>query len=260
MAKKSRLNRDQKRKAKVTKERKAHPASGVLPYKGNTYKSPELAQTMFYTELGIHEADVMSDRSLTDDDVRDALEQLVLDMRQGPLPPQSDSNHFTDTGVPTDTIAWNIRRNWKRLYEEAPNPGREKLIGVLRTLLDSINTWSTPSPASRGYLHFVEGFLKKSGASVRVVDENMEEIEDEPDEDDLLELGRAAYLDRDRAALGEFEKQIVALTANMQVERVVNVCQQLIGEMGDNQAATRTLSALSIAAQKMLPQLPHERG
>lgn len=260
MAKKSRLNRDQKRKAKVTKERKAHQDSGVLPYKGNTYKSPELVPTVFRTELGIHEADVMSERSLTDRDIRAALEQLVLDMRQSPLPPQDDSNRFSDTGSPTDLIVWNIRRNWKDLYEESPHPGRENLIGVLRTLLDSINTWSTPSPASRGYLHFVEGFLKKSGATVRVMDENMEEIEDEPDEDDLLELGRVAYLDHDQAALGEFEKQIMALTASRQVDRVVNVCQQLIGEMGGNQAAARTLSALSIAAQKMLPQLPYERG
>jgi hypothetical protein len=260
VAKKSRLSRDQKRKSKLTRERKEHRESSVLPYKGNTYKSPELIPTLFRTELGIHEADVMSERSLTDNDVRAALEQLVLGLRQGPLPPQDDSNRFSDTGSQADLIVWNIRQNWKDLYRESPNPGRDKLIGVLRTLLDSINTWSTPSPASRGYLHFIEGFLKKQGASVRIVDENMEEVEGENGEDELLKVGRAAYLSNDPVAIEKFSKRVMQLTASGQVERVVNVCQQLMGEVGVNRPLARELSSLSMAAQQALPQLPHERG
>lgn len=260
VAKKSRLSRDQKRKSKLTRERKEHRESRVLPYKGNTYKSPELIPTVFRTELGIHEADVMSERSLTDNDIRAALEQLVLGLRQGPLPPQDDSDRFTDTGSPADLIVWNIRQNWKDLYRESPNPGRDKLIGVLRTLLDSIDTWSTPSPTSRGYLHFVEGFLKKQGASVRILDENMEEVAAENGEDELLEVGRAAYLDNDPGALRDFKESIRKLLATGQASRMINVCQQLIGEVSGTTAPMRELSALAIEAQKALPQLPHERG
>ncbi len=45
--------------------------------------------------------------------------------------------------------------------------GVETLIGVLRTTLDSIRTWGSASPTSRGYLNYIEGFLGKAGISVR---------------------------------------------------------------------------------------------
>ncbi|MBL8793481.1 MAG: hypothetical protein JNM56_06235 [Planctomycetia bacterium] len=260
MAKKSRLSRDQKRKAKLSRERKVHPGSVVAPYTGNAFKSDELLPTVFHTELGIHEADVMSQRGLTDRDVYAALEQLIGDLRHGPLPALDDSNRFTDTGSPIDLIVWNIRRNWKTLYQESPHPGRDNLVGVLRTLLNSVNTWGTSSPTSRGYLHFVEGFLKKQGAAVRIVDD-LEDVGDEgDDEDELLEVGRAAYLDGNQAAIRAFGNLVQELVRQGETDRVANVCQQLIGEVGDTPQIVQQLGAFSLQAQQAAARLPHEPG
>jgi hypothetical protein len=48
-------------------------------------------------------------------------------------------------------------------------PKREDVIGVVRTILGSLETWRSQSMHSRGYLQFLEGFLKKAGVNVRRV-------------------------------------------------------------------------------------------
>lgn len=168
MGKRDRLSRDQKRKAKLKKraERTRHHES--LAYAGNKYRSDEFVPVFYRTELGIYESYVMYDRELTDDEVESAVERLVIGMREGPLPPLDASDVMTMTeGGEEDLIIENIRRNWRILEEEGKLPRRDDLIGVLRSILHSISIWRSQSLHARGYLDYIEGFMKKLGVSVR---------------------------------------------------------------------------------------------
>jgi hypothetical protein len=249
MGKKKRLSRDQKRKARLAERaRKSPPAAqSSLAYSGNRFKTPELIPIVLRTETGIYEAFLMSDRRATDHTVRAALEKLIHQLRAGPLPPFEGGDTVTSVpGQEEDLIVWNIRRNWDDLFRSFPHPGTETLIGILRTLLGSIETWSTPSPSSRGYLNFLQGFLRKGGIHVSKVSPETMEEEEEP-EDPFLEVGRA-WCEGDLQARAEFLSQAEALLANGQWQRVSEVAQQLIGEVG-NRDPMRELSVLSVRAQ-----------
>jgi hypothetical protein len=248
MAKK-RLSHDQKRKAKLAKRARKGPAPVSLAYEGNKYKTEELVPVMHATETGIYQAYVMTKRAVTDHTVRAALEKLVLQMRAGELPPYEHSceAHYAP-GEEEDLVIWAIRHNWHHLFEELPHPGTANLIGVLRTLLGSVEVWSTPGPSSRGYLHYVEGFLKKTGVEVHAEDED-------EDEDELLELGRDWCEDDDDEARADFLEMAEELIAGGEGEYVANTAQQLLGEYGTG-PHVRELSLLSIRAQNAPRQLP----
>ena len=191
MGKHDRLNRDQKRKAKLKKRAERSRKHEALAYTGKTYKTDEFAPIFSRTEVGIYEAYVMGDRVLTDDEVEAAIEHLVTLMRQGPLPPLAETGSVTLTeGGEEELVIANIRRNWQIRAEEGTLPGRDDLIGILRTILHSIAVWRSQSLHSQGYLRYVEGFLKKLGVSVRRVTPDLVPIP-EPEEDPLLALGRA---------------------------------------------------------------------
>ncbi|HMB08380.1 MAG TPA: hypothetical protein VKP69_32195, partial [Isosphaeraceae bacterium] len=170
MSKYDRLSRDQKRKAKLKKRAERARKHESLAYAGKKYKTDEYASIFFRTEVGIYESYVMCDRVLTDDEVETAIERLVTLMRQGPLPPLSETGSVTLTeGDEEELVIANIRRNWQIMAEEGTLPGRDDLIGILRTILHSIEVWRSQSLHSQGYLRYVEGFLKKLGVSVRQV-------------------------------------------------------------------------------------------
>ena len=69
-------------------------------------------------------------------------------------------------------------------------PVRDDLIGILRTILRSIEIWRSRSLHSQGYLRYVEGNMKKLGVSVRQVTPDFDPVP-EPEEDSLLTPGRA---------------------------------------------------------------------
>jgi hypothetical protein len=250
MAKHKRLSHDQKRKAKLAREaRRARPQSS-LAYHGNKYKTDELANVFFRTELGIYESWVMTDRELTDRDVEAALEKLVLQMRRGPLPAFADDTTAPVGAEATDLIIWNIRRNWHDLFQEEPRPSADKLMGVLRTLLSSVDTWSSPSPTSRGYLHFIEGFLKKAGATVTAYDPEGNP-QAAPEADDLLAVGQAWCAGGDPTAAADFRALAETMIRTGEAERVVEVCQTLMGEAPAPDILAE-LSKLSLWAQQKL--------
>jgi hypothetical protein len=258
MAKK-RLSHDQKRKAKLAKRAKKAPAKSELAYEGNKYKTDELAPLFKETETGIYEAYVITKKQLTDYQVRLALERMVLDMRAGPLPEFEHSCEATyEHGKEADLVIWGIRHNWEHFFAEAGHPGTETLIGVLRTLLSSLDTFGTGSRNSRGYLHFVEGFLARMGVHAELASPDGD-VEEEP-EDDLLETGRDWLEDNDNEARQHFFQLADELIAKGEGERVANVAQQLLGEsIGRPQELTRQLSELAVRAQKARPALPEEQ-
>jgi hypothetical protein len=248
MAKK-RLSRDQKRKAKLTERARKNAPPAALAYSGKKYKTPELVPVIMRTETGILEAHVATGRRLTDRNVQAALERMVVQMRGGGLPPLDDSNTVEyEVGREEDLVIWFIRLGWHDLFENAPHPGKDNLIGILRTLLDSINTWSTPSPESRGYLNYVEGFLRKLGVRVQ---RGLPGGEPEPEPTDpLLELGRAWCAAGDPEAKARFLTQAEELTAAGQGQHVAEVAQRLIGEIKGPTDTFKELSHLSIRAQR----------
>jgi hypothetical protein len=233
MAKNDRLSRDQKRKAKLKKRAERSRKHESLAYSGKTYKTDEFAPIFYRTELGIYESYVICDRELIDDEVEAAIERLVIQMREGPLPPYIESDVITITeGGEEDLVITNIRRNWQILEEKGTLPGRDDLIGILRSILHSISIWRSQSLHSQGYLRYIEGFMKKLGVSVRQATQDLQPLPD-PEEDRLLLIGRTWITKGDKAARAEFANQIESLLRSGDTERVIDVCQQLMGETKD---------------------------
>src|SRR5206468_5608884 len=133
----SRQSRDQKRKAKLEKRARRSQPHVSMAYHGNKFRTEELVPALFRTETGIYESFVMSDRQMTDKTVVTALERLITQMRQGPLP-ALPGGEGVDLADETDLILFNIHRNWQSLADDPRPPTRDELIGVLRTILGSI--------------------------------------------------------------------------------------------------------------------------
>ena len=166
MSKPSQRKREKQRKREAKRQRRlTEPVS--LAYTGNKYKTNELIPFHFATETAIYECFVLTRRRLTDHHVRAAVEWLIAELRRGPLPEWDAGNTLTLTaGGEADLIVANIRRSWCMYAEENPRPGRDNVIGVLRTILGSIECWGSIGPESRGYLKFIEGLCNKLGVRV----------------------------------------------------------------------------------------------
>ena len=95
---------------------------------------------------------------------------LILQIRRGSLPPLDDTTNVDYAeGGEEDLLIWNIRSHWRHFFQTRPHPGRDKLVGVLRTILGSIGVWGSISTVSRHYLHHVEGFVTDLGVSCEAV-------------------------------------------------------------------------------------------
>jgi hypothetical protein len=200
----------------------------------------------------------MSDRTLTDNAVEAALEGLIVRIRQRALPPLEEGGAAgSGSEAPDDLIVWNIRRNWMRYAETEQLPRREDLVGVLRTILGSLEFWHSDSMHARGYLEFVQGFLKQTGVSVRKLDAGDEfyfegDDDDEDEEDRLLELGREWIESEDDDTAVAFSEEIDEALAEGEAEYVLDVCQQLIDESTHKPAVAAVFHASSMRAQGML--------
>ncbi len=169
---KKKLSHDQKRKAKLKKRAERSKKHESMAYFGQKYKGPEYVSTIHRTEVGIYESYVISGRSMTDADVEDEIEQLIERLRAGTLPSLASGppaiTADPDDGESVETLMhWNIRRNWQILAEREGLPAREDLIGVLRTILSSVETRRSMAMHPQGYLRFIEGFLKELGVNVQ---------------------------------------------------------------------------------------------
>ena len=154
----NRLSRDQKRKKKVTQRQKSN-SPAVVPYEGSKYREGQFAEILYRAEVGIREADEMSDNRMTDRDVRQSLEDFILHLRGESAPSRTQ-----------DMLAWRIQENWKEtVAEQIPRPSNSDLSGVLRTIMGSVDVRTRMTPGGRGYLSFLIGFLGKMGVHVQRV-------------------------------------------------------------------------------------------
>jgi len=228
---KDRHSRDQKRKKKLEeRKRKARPTES-LAYMGEKYKSIELVQTWIHTEIGIYETYVITDRQLLDQTVVASLESLIRQIRAGTLPPREERSEINyDVGKEESLVIENIRRNWANHFANEWKPPRDKLIGVLRSILGSIEKVRGPGPRSQSYMRHIEGFLtKKLGVSVKTYSQDMEPLP-EPPEDELLTLGRQWISDESQETAVEFQELVDSLLKTGAADRVLHCCHQLIGE------------------------------
>lgn len=231
---KDKHSRDQKRKKKLEERKQKARQNESLAYMGEKYKADELVPTWMHTEIGIYETYVITNRKLLDQTVVSALETLIRQIRTGTLPPREDiSDVFYDAGQEEDLLIENIRRNWASHFANEWKPPRDKLIGVLRTILGSIEKVRGPGPRSQSYMRHIEGFLtKKLGVSVKAYSQDMEPLP-EPAEDDLLTLGRQWISDESQQTAVEFQELVDYLLKKGAADRVLHCCHQLIGEESD---------------------------
>ncbi|OWK45145.1 hypothetical protein [Fimbriiglobus ruber] len=231
MAKES---RDQRRKKKLAEEKRKERQNQSLAYMGEKFKTDKLIPTWMHAEIGIYETYVISDRKLLDQTVVDALEKLIRMMKAGPLPPlpEADAIHYETDGE-EDLVIENVRRSWARHFATEWKPPRDDLIGVLRTILGSIQKVKAPSPLSQSYMHHIAGFLtKKLGVTVKMVTSDREPLP-EPKEGDLVRLGRRWSVAGNADARTDFLELAAHLMKTGQANRVIDDGHLLMGELSD---------------------------
>lgn len=206
-------------------------------------------------EVGIYETYVMTERQLTDRQVEAGLKSLIQELRSGPFRPAEQRDVVdVEPGAETDLLSWSIKRNWDDLFATQPQHSNADLVGILRVILDSIKTWSTPGANSQGYLKYLEGFLTEADVKVEKVpmdDEPWEEGEEESDEDYLLDVGLEWLETGDAEIKQKFFEEAKAMIEEGQAEAVVNVCQHLIGRVNDKAFADELRPLLQPAYRKL---------
>lgn len=241
-------------------------------YQGNKYRNEDTVPLLFQTEIGIYESFVISDRRITDHDVRRALERLIREVRggNGCISSGSVPDGLAEQGNEENLIAGNIRQHWEEYAEKEPFPGNGKLIGMLRTILGSIETWGNISPTSRGYLRYLEGFMDKLGVNCRQVppelaeqllvaeaDGDPEPFENDYDDDyddELLAAGRA-WADGEESAGVVFRSLAEEMIEDGKAQQVAETCQQVLG-VNPPKHIREELIRLSLGAQQLLPPPP----
>ncbi len=165
--------KQQKNERKAREKRLARrQQQAPLAYTGRKYHTEELVPLHLATETAIFASHLRSSGTLTDRQVRHALERLILDIRRGVPVVPSERPEAIDyvQGEEENLVLDHIRREYYRFFQTKPDPGRDTLVGVLRSLLGSIDAHTTVNPQSRGYLEFLEDFLAQTGMQFRVED------------------------------------------------------------------------------------------
>jgi len=258
---KDRRTREQKRKAKLAKRTKSLPKSSSLAYTGKKYKKDELIPMLMKAEVGIYESYVMTDRKLLDQTVASALQKLIRQMRSGTLPALESTGVITidEDSQGADLVITSIRRDWELYFEENWKPPLEQRIGVLRTVLGSLETMRSPSPHSQSYLRYIEGFLtKKLGVRVQQVTEEIVPLpEPEEEEEELVLIGRQWILENDWDAKADFLDFAEELINDGQAEDVIDACNALLGEECNNSSefATILIQLSTLARESLSPTM-----
>ena len=256
---KDRRTREQKRKAKLTKRSKSFPKSSSLAYTGDKYKKDELIPLLMKAEIGIYESYVMTNRELLDQTVASALQKLIKQMRSGKLPALDSMGDMIiqEDSQGADLVTINIRRGWELYFEEKWKPPLEQRIGVLRTVLGSLETMRSPSLHSQSYLRYIQGFLTKNlGVQVQMVTEEMVTLP-EPEEGELVLTGRQWVFENDLDAKAGFFSIAEELIEDGQAGDVIDACNALLGEEGNSSSenATFLIQLTTLARESLSPTM-----
>jgi len=247
-------SRDQQRKDKLVKRKErdhklAKASPFFLAYEGNRYKTDHYTPLFLLVETAIGQVDQATRGSIEDRAVADALAGLVTQIRRRELTPLDPAS--PPSVPPGDAVAFlqlAIRAAWSD--EVGQSFSTEDKVGILRTLINSVNIWSIhPTGAGRGYLAYLKGFLSKIGgpsagssAATGGADEAQESLYDVGAEY-CETLAPAA-----RKELMDFADELIA---DGEYEYVAETAQMLIGVYGQGPALP-LLSAMSIRALKAM--------
>jgi hypothetical protein len=251
---KEQRKRDRKRKKKQEEKKRRARQGQSLAYTGNKYRSDELIPTWMHTEIGIYETYVMTDYKLVDRTVAAALKTLIRQLRTRTLPPLEETDELCyDVGREEDFLIDNIRRRWAEHFATDWKPPTDRLIGILRTILGSLETMTSPGAQSQSYLKHVSAFLTKElGVSVKAFSSDRQPLP-EPDEDELIAIGRQWYADGDQEARAEFLEWSADLMRGGEAGRVIDACQFLVAEISDpSSEVSEELIVLSMKARQSL--------
>jgi len=251
--------RDRKRrKKKLADKRQQALRADSLVYMGSKYQTEELMPTWLHTETGIYETYVMTDRKLVDQTVFSAVETLIRQLRAGTLPQLSDADEIRyEVGREEDFLIENIRRSWAHRFTAESKPSKDKLIGVLRSVLGSIKKVKSPGSGSQSYLQHIAGFLtKRLGISVKAFSAERKPLP-EPEEDELVRLGRQWEADGDRDARAEFLELASDLVRSGHTSRVLDGCHLLTGEICDpnSEVAAELCEVITTARKSVITSM-----
>ncbi|MCE9552928.1 MAG: hypothetical protein K8T91_06070 [Planctomycetes bacterium] len=228
-------DRQEKKRMKKLAEKKRQARQAVsLAYTGNKYRKDELVPALMHAEIGIYQTYILTERKIFDQTVVSALERLIKQMRAAALSPlvETPEIHY-DIGREEDLLIENIRRSWALHFATEWRPPKDDLIGVLRTILGSIETWRAPGPRSQSYLRYIAGFLTKQvGVSVELVAAERTLVPATA-EDELILLGRQWIEGGSPEAQGAFLGMADRLLKNGEAIRVHDVCHLLTGAVAD---------------------------
>jgi hypothetical protein len=162
----SNLSHDQKRKAKLAKRAKKQPRDNEpMPYSGQKYQASGWARHVYATEKAIHETIKLSNSTLTNKQVKAALIALIEHIRAGQQAILSEDTPVVPytPGAEVEFLVWNIRSHWRLLVDEIGPVLKEDFVGILRTLLYSLQAHAWKTGEQRGYVAFIEDFLDRGG-------------------------------------------------------------------------------------------------
>jgi len=226
---------DQKRKKKLAERRKKSQAvDAVVPYEGNKYREAKFSRILFEAECAIREVDVVTGEEMTDAQVKESLEYFVRRLRgEDPEIPE-DAVTDRDEDNPRDYLSECIQEHWNDLQPHLDfRPANADLGGVLRTIIDSLNTRTRVTPGGRGYLLFLGPFLEKAGFRIEPAsdDHHIEEG------DDLWRAGHTWIMNGDAGARAEFIKLAEQFAADGHVDDVVQTIEHLANHTEDRALA-----------------------
>lgn len=157
-------SKDQKRKGRLTKRSARRGSEVSIPRNIRRYQDDAYVEPTLFTECAILQAHVTFQRRLTDKSVECSLRRMIQMISDGSIsfPPSDDQELFDSIDI-HDFVIWNIGQKWRELYDGGHRLTRKEMIGILATVLRSIECWTTGGEDSQGYLIYVEGFLAKGG-------------------------------------------------------------------------------------------------
>jgi hypothetical protein len=150
---------ERKRKVQRVREQSRLP---VTPYDGARYRADRWIPHVYATESAVYETILLAAGKLTNAHVRQAFEQLVRRLRSnqpGPLP-EDETEAVYSSGNEVEFLIWNIREHWRKLVRDHGPVDKEDFIGILRTLLYSIQAHAWDRGPQQGYISFLKDFLE----------------------------------------------------------------------------------------------------
>ncbi len=156
-------DKDAKRRKKLALKKRQAAQHEVTPYTGTEYQSDSWQPFVQSVDAAVYDAMLYSQRQLKNSTVKYAFETLVRRLRKGEPPYLTDNDELIPYSADNEVeyLVQDIRRKWTNAMLHLGRRSADGMIGVLRTLLFSIEAHGANTQATGGYVGFVWDFLKR---------------------------------------------------------------------------------------------------